>query len=173
MTRFREGARLRCNREAHSGAERANNEEGADRSERNKALVRRVADEAWNRGNLEVIEEIFAPDYREHILRPGQEPGIEGYKGRVSMMRAAFPDLVLDIDELIAEGDRIALRYTLRGRHDGELAGIPASGQRMSSDGMAFARLQEGRIVERWQVHDELALLQQIGAIPAPEAATG
>jgi steroid delta-isomerase-like uncharacterized protein len=141
-------------------------------SEQNKALVRRVVEEAWNRGNLEVVDEIFAPDYTEHNLRPGQEPGIEAYKGRVSMMRAAFPDLVCDVQDLIAEADRIALRYTLRGRHDGELAGIPASGQRMSSDGMVFARFQEGRIVERWQVHDDLALLQQIGALPAAEAAT-
>ena len=142
-------------------------------SEENKALVRRVVEEAWNRGNLEVIDEIFAPDYTEHILRPGQEAGIEGYKARVLTTRAAFPDLVCDVQDLIAEDDRIALRYTLRGRHDGELAGIPASGQRMSSDGMAFARFQNGRIVERWQVHDELALLQQIGAFPAAEAATG
>lgn len=142
-------------------------------SEQNKALVRRVVEEAWNRGNLEVIDEIFAPDYMEHILRPGQEPGIEGYKSRVSTMRAAFPDLVSEVKDLIAEDDRIALRYTLRGRHDGELAGIPASGQRMSSDGMVFARFQDGRIVERWQVHDDLTLLQQIGGLPAAEAATG
>ena len=142
-------------------------------SEQNKALVRRVVEEAWNRGNLEIIDEIFAPDYNEHILRPGQEPGIEGYKQRVLTTRAAFPDLVCDVQDLIAEDDRIALRYTLRGRHDGELAGIPASGQRMSSDGMVFARLRDGRIIERWQVHDDLGLLQQIGALPAADASTG
>jgi len=139
-------------------------------SEQNKALVRRVVEEAWNRGNLEVVDEIFAPDFTLHNLRPGQEPGIEGYKGRVSMMRAAFPDLVCDVQDLIAEADRIALRYTLRGRHEGELAGISASGQHMSSDGMVFARFQDGVIVEGWQVHDALALLQQIGAFPAAEA---
>jgi steroid delta-isomerase-like uncharacterized protein len=142
-------------------------------SEQNKALVRRVIEEAWNRGNLEVVDEIFAPDYTEHILRPGQEPGTEGYKGRVLTTRAAFPDLVCDVEDLIAEGDRIALRYTLRGRHDGELAGTPPSGRRMSSDGMVFARFQDGKIVERWQVHDDLGLLQQIGALPTPEASTG
>ena len=72
-----------------------------------------------------------------------------------------------DIRGLIAEDDRIALHYTLHGSHDGALGGIPASGQRMSSDGMVFARFQDGRIVERWQVHDDLGLLQQIGALPA------
>ena len=146
---------------------------GADMSEQNKALVRRVIEEAWNQGHLEVIDEIFAPDYTEHILRQGQEPGVEGYKGRVLATRAAFPDLVCDVQDLIAEGDRIALRYTLRGRHDGDLAGIPASGERMSSDGMVFARFQDGRIVERWQVHDDLALRQQIGAFPAAAADAG
>jgi steroid delta-isomerase-like uncharacterized protein len=142
-------------------------------SEEDKALVRRVIEEAWNRGNLEVVDEIFAPDYTEHILRPEQEPGAEGYKGRVLITRAAFPDLVCDVEDLIAEGDRIALRHTLRGRHDGELAGTPASGRHMSSDGMVFARFQDGRIVERWQVHDDLGLLQQIGALPTAEASTG
>jgi predicted ester cyclase len=119
------------------------------------------------------VDETFAADYKEHNPRPGQEPGIEGYKGGVSMMRAAFPDLVLDVGDVIAESDRIALRYSLRGRHDGELMGIPASGQRVSSDGMVFARFQDGRVVERWGVQDMLTLLQQIGAFPAAEAATG
>jgi predicted ester cyclase len=89
------------------------------------------------------------------------------------MMRAAFPDLVLDVQDIVAEDDGIALRYTLRGRHDGELMGIPASGERVSSDGMVFARFQDARAVERWGVQDMLTLLQQIGAFPAAEAATG
>lgn len=87
-------------------------------------------------------------------LRPAEEP-----EEKCRRPEPAGPD------------DRIALRYTLRGRHDGELAGIPASGQRMSSDGMVFARFQDGGIVERWQVHDDLTLLQQIGGLPAAEAA--
>lgn len=139
-------------------------------SEQNKALVRRIVDEVWNRGNLEVVDETFAADYTEHNPRPGQELGIEGYKGGVSMMRAAFRDLVLDVQDIVAEADRIALRYTLSGRHDGELMGIPASGERVSSDGMVFARVQDGRVAERWGVQDMLTLLQQIGAFPAAEA---
>ena len=130
-------------------------------SEENKALVRRIIDEAWNRGNLDVIDEAFAADYQEHNPRPGQETGIEGYKGGISMLRAAFPDLFLDLQDIIAEGDRVAVRYVLRGTHNGEMMGLPGSGQRVESDGMVFARFQDGRIVERWQVHDDLALLQQ------------
>ena len=139
-------------------------------SEENKALVRRIVDEAWNQGRLEVIDEAFAAAYQEHNPRPGQEPGIEGYKGGVLMMRTAFPDLFLDVHDVIAEDDRIALLYTLRGTHDGELMGIPASGQRVSSDGMVFARFEHGKVTERWGVQDMLTLLQQIGAFAAAGA---
>jgi steroid delta-isomerase-like uncharacterized protein len=140
-------------------------------SEENKALVLRIVDEAWNQGKLEVIGEAFAPDYQEHNPRPGQELGIEGYKAGVSMMRAAFPDLTLDVHDLIAEGDRIALLYTLRGTHGGDLMGIPASGQRVSSEGMVFARFRDGKVIERWGVQDMMTLLQQIGAFAAAGAA--
>ena len=142
-------------------------------SEQNKALVRRIIDEAWNRGDLAVIDEAFAPDYTEHNPRPGQETGIDGYKGGIRMLRAAFPDLHLELQELLAEGDRTAVRYTLHGTHEGELIGIPASGQRVASDGMVFAPFADGMVVERWGVQDMLTLLQQIGAFPAPATATG
>ena len=141
-------------------------------SEENKALVRRIIDEAWNQGKLAVVDEAFAADYQEHNPRPGQEPGIDGYKGGVVMMRAAFPDLSLDVHDIIAEGDRVAVLYTLHGTHDGELMGMPASGQRVSSEGMVFARFRDGKVIERWGVQDMLTLLQQIGAFAAA-AATG
>ena len=80
------------------------------------------------------------------------------------MLRAAFPDLVLDVHDIIAEGDRVAVHYTLHGTHKGELMGISASGQRVSSDGMVFAQIRDGRVIERWGVQDMLTLLQQIGA---------
>jgi predicted ester cyclase len=142
-------------------------------SEQNKALARRVIDEAWNRGELATIDEVFAPDYVEHNPRPGQEPGIDGYKGGILMLRAAFPDLRLEPYELIAEGDVTAIRYTLYGTHEGELMGLPAFDQRVASDGMVFARFANGRVVERWGVQDMLTLLHQIGAFrgQAPAAA--
>jgi steroid delta-isomerase-like uncharacterized protein len=139
-------------------------------SEENKALVRRIVDEAWNQGKLGVVDEAFAHDYREHNPRPGQEPGVDGYKGGIVMMRAAFPDLFLEVHDTIAEGDRVAVLSTLHGTHDGELMGIPASGQRVSSEGMVFARFRDGRVIERWGVQDMLTLLQQIGAFAAASA---
>jgi steroid delta-isomerase-like uncharacterized protein len=86
------------------------------------------------------------------------------------MMRAAFPDLSLDVHDIIAERDRVAILYTLHATHDGEMMGIPASGQRVSSEGMVFARLRDGKVTERWGVQDMLTLLQQIGAFPAAAA---
>ena len=141
-------------------------------SEENKALARRVVEEVWNQGDVGVVDETFAPDYREHNPRPGQDVGIDGYKGGVAMMRSAFPDLHLDLQDIVAEGDRVAIRYTLHGTHDGELIGLAPSGKRVSSDGMVSARVKDGRIVERWGVQDMVTLLQQIGAFPAPQAAT-
>jgi steroid delta-isomerase-like uncharacterized protein len=137
-------------------------------SEQHKAQVRRIIDEAWNRGDLAVVDETFAPDYTEHNPRPGQETGIEGYKGGITMLRSAFPDPSLELHEILAEGDRTAVRYTLHRTHEGELMGLPASGQRVASDGMVFARFENGKVAERWGVQDMLTLLQQIGAFPAP-----
>lgn len=117
-----------------------------------------------------MVDEAFAPDYREHNPRPGQEPGVDGYKGGIVMMRAAFPDLFLDVYDIIAEGDRVAVLYTLHGTHDGERMGIPASGQRVSSEGMVLARFRDARVIERWGVQDMLTLLQQIGAFAAASA---
>jgi steroid delta-isomerase-like uncharacterized protein len=139
---------------------------GGVMSDENKALALRIVEEVWNRGNLRVVDETFAPDYAEHNPRPGQEPGIDGYKGGVTMMRSAFPDLRLDVQDVLAERDRVALRYTLHGTHEGDLMGVPASGNRIQSDGMVFARFEDGRVAERWGVQDMLTLLQQIGAMP-------
>lgn len=144
---------------------------GPQMSEHRKALLCRVVDEAWNQGKLEVVDELFAPDYQEHNPGPEQEPGIAGYKGNILRARAAFPDLFLDVHEILAEDDRIAILFTLHGTHDGELMGIPASEHRVSNYGTAFARFQDGKVVERAGVQDMLTLLQQIGALPV--GATG
>jgi predicted ester cyclase len=89
------------------------------------------------------------------------------------MIRSAFPDLVLEVGDIVAEGDRVALRYTLRGTYDGDLMGLPPTGRRVSSDGIVIGRFEDGRVVERSGVQDMLTMLQQVGALPAPEAAIG
>jgi steroid delta-isomerase-like uncharacterized protein len=136
-------------------------------AEESRALVERVVEAVWNRGELAVVDALFAPDYREHNPRPGQPAGVEGYKRGVAALRAAFPDLHLALEDLVAAGDKVAFRYTMRGTHRGELMGLPPTGKSFAIGGMVFARIAGGKVVERAGNQDELGLLQQLGALPA------
>ncbi len=137
-------------------------------SEENKALIREVIEEVWNKGNLEAVDRYFAPDYVDHAPLPGQAPGPEGYRGAVAAVRDAFPDLRLTLEDILAEGDRVAFRYTMEGTHQGDFMGIPPTGKPFSVGGMIIARVAEGKAVERWANLDTLGLMQQLGAIPSP-----
>ena len=136
-------------------------------AEANRALVYRVVEEVWTRGHLAVVDETFAPDYHEHNPRFGLPPGPEGYKQGVAALRAAFPDLRLTLEDLVAAGDKVAFRYTMRGTHRGPLPGLPPTGRAFAITGMVLARIAAGRVVERAGNQDELGLLQQLGAFPA------
>ncbi len=137
-------------------------------AEENKAIVRRAIEEGWNQGNLAVFDETNAPEYVDHAAIPGQGPGAEGYKQAVQMTRAAFPDLHLTIDDMIAEGDRVVTRWTARGTHQGEYFGIPATGKPVEITGINIGRIVNGKVVENWQNSDQLGLMQQLSVIPAP-----
>jgi len=137
--------------------------------EENKAVVRRNIEEVWNRGNLSVIDEIVAENFVLHDpSQPDPIRGPEGYKQFVTMMRNAFPDLETIIDDLIAEGDTIAVRLTFRGTHTGELAGIPPTGKHVTFTGMSFKRFEGGKYVESFINADDLGLMQQLGVISLP-----
>jgi steroid delta-isomerase-like uncharacterized protein len=135
-------------------------------SAENKALIQRYFEEAWNRGNLSVLDEIVAADYVNHNpIAPGLPPGPEGLKPIFSGMRAAFPDLHYTIEELIADGDKVVTRWAFRGTHEGELMGIPATGKQVNITGTQIERIVDGRIVEHWRQSDDLGMLQQLGVI--------
>ncbi|NOZ72830.1 MAG: ester cyclase [Chloroflexi bacterium] len=134
----------------------------------NKALVRRLIEEAWNQGNLGVIDELVSPDYVLHIDAPGP-PGREGYKRDVLMHRTAFPDLRFTIEDMVAEGDKVALRATLYGTHKGEYIGIAPTGQAITLTAISIRRIEKGQIAEEWVELDMLGLLQQLGVAPLPE----
>ncbi len=140
-------------------------------AEGNKALIHEIIEEVWNKGDLEAVDRYFAPDYVDHSPLPGQAPGSEGYKQAVVAMREAFPDLRLTLEDILAEGDKVAFRYTMEGTHQGDFMGIPPTGKPFSVGGMIFARIAEGKAVERWANLDTLGLMQQLGAIPSPEQA--
>lgn len=137
-------------------------------AEANTALIHRLIEEVWNRGDLALVDEAFAPDYREHNPRPGLPAGVEGYKQGVAGLRAAFPDLRLTLEDLVAAGDKIAFRYTMRGTHHGPLIGLAPTGKPFAITGMVFARIVADKVVERAGNQDELALLQQLGDVPGP-----
>jgi steroid delta-isomerase-like uncharacterized protein len=129
-----------------------------------KALIQRFNEEVWNKGNLDVVYEIFAPDYARHDLRPGNPlPGPEGQKRIAADFRAAFPDLRSTIDLLIEEGDYVVSRWTAEGTHLGVWGGIAPTGKRARFCGVNIFRIQNGKVVELWNHRDDLGVMQQLG----------
>ncbi len=104
-------------------------------AEDNKALIRGVIEEIWNKGDLAAVDRYFAPDYVDHSPLPGQAPGSEGYKQAVVAMREAFPDLRLTLEDILAQGDKVAFRYTMGGTHRGDFMGMPPTGKAFSVGG--------------------------------------
>jgi steroid delta-isomerase-like uncharacterized protein len=137
-------------------------------TEENKALFRRAYEELLNGGNLDVAEELVAPDFFNHEAPPGQNSGPESMRGLTKMLRTAFPDLHFEIEELIAEGATLAGRLTMSGTHQGPLMGMPPTGRSMQQAHMHFVRFRDGLAVEQWAVRDDLAMMQQLGVITPP-----
>jgi steroid delta-isomerase-like uncharacterized protein len=137
-------------------------------TETNKAISRRVVEEIFNAGRLEVADELVTPDFISHDpSSPEPIIGPEGLKRQAEGYRTAFPEIRLTIEDEIAEGDRVVTRWTARGTHQAELFGFPATGKEATVTGMTIDRIVDGRIVESWTNWDTLGLLQQLGVVPA------
>jgi predicted ester cyclase len=139
-------------------------------TEENKVLVRRFVEEFWNGGNMTTVDELMAPDAEIH-MPTGEMVDLEGLKGFAVTFREAFPDWHSTFDELVAEGDTVAERWTGRGTHQGELQGIPPTGRRVEVPGSVFYRIVGGTIVEFRGQLDMLSLMQQLGTTPSPQQA--
>lgn len=143
--------------------------------EQNKATLRRFVEEVWNKGNLAVAAEIVSPGLVMYILPPGTPPGLEPFKRFFAQVRAAFPDVHITIEDLVAEGDRVAARLVMTGTHLGPYftdakAPLPPTGKRFTMKGIDIWRFDEnGKWIECWSTYDRLAQLQQLGAIPVAE----
>jgi steroid delta-isomerase-like uncharacterized protein len=136
--------------------------------EANKAISRRFVEEIFNAGRLEVADELVTPDFVGHDpASPEPIIGPEGMKRNIEGYRSAFPDVRLTIEDEIAEGDRVVLRWSARGTHEAELFGIPATGKQATVTGITIDRIVDGRIAESWNNWDTLGLLQQLGVVPA------
>ena len=138
-------------------------------SEQNKAIVRRVPEEITSQGKLELIDELFSPDIVDHTFTPelGLTPGREGIRQFISMLRAAFPDIDIKVQDAIAEGDKVVVRNSAQGTHQGEFMGIPPSGKHATWSEIHIARITDGKIVEHWANVDLLGMLQQLGVVPS------
>jgi steroid delta-isomerase-like uncharacterized protein len=115
----------------------------------NKVLVRRVYD-AFGSGSVDLLDEVVAEDFRDHDPMPGQAEGLAGLKQAVGLFRVAFPDGEMLVDDMVAEGDKIVSRVTLRGTQRGSFFGLPASGRIVSAEGIEIYRVHKGKIVEGW-----------------------
>jgi steroid delta-isomerase-like uncharacterized protein len=136
-------------------------------SEHNKAVLRRVFEEVWNKGNLSLVDELFAPNYEDHDpSTPDFGRGPESEKKRATLYRNAFPDLRLTIEDIIAEGDTVMARWSCRGTHKGDLGGIAPTGKQISISGVTVARLSNGKLAEAHVNWDALGLMQQLGVVP-------
>jgi len=141
-------------------------------SAENKALARRLVEEAFNAGRLEVVDELVASDFVEHDPSLTEEVrGPAGVKELITGYRAAFPDIRITIEDQIADGDYVVSRWSGTGTHQGELMGMPATGKQATVTGITIDRIADGRIAESWDNWDTLGLMQQLGAIPAPAMA--
>jgi steroid delta-isomerase-like uncharacterized protein len=140
-------------------------------SETSKALVRRLIDEAINKGNFKVVDEILSTDYVYREPTVGETRGRAGYQEVVTMYRNAFPDTKLTIEEQIAEGDKVVTRTSGTGTHRGELFGTAPTGKRVSGvPGIVVTRIANGKVVEENWVYDALGMLRQLGVVPATVA---
>jgi steroid delta-isomerase-like uncharacterized protein len=137
-------------------------------SAENKALARRLIDEAFNAGNLDVIDELLAEDYVGYdAALPEPQRGRAAAKEAIAGYRAAFPDVHLTVEDQVAGEDRVATRWSGRGTHQGDLMGMAATGKQATVTGITIDRIVNGRIVESWTNWDTLGMMQQLGAVPA------
>jgi steroid delta-isomerase-like uncharacterized protein len=137
-------------------------------SDRLKAAVREFYDRGWNRGDLSVIGELFAPEYRDHdaAAQTGKS-GLDAARRFIETFRAAVPDLHVEIEDQYVEGSTVTTRWTATGTHEGTLMGVPATHRRVEVSGISIDRFDEqGRFAEGWGNWDEIGLLRQIGALP-------
>ena len=136
-------------------------------TEDNKALIRSALEEEWNQGNFAHVDELNTSDFVYHtdsMTFQGREP----FKQYLSMLITAFPDLHVSIEDVIGEGDRVVVRCTLHGTHQGEMMGMAPTGKQVAVTGIAIILIANGKLVEEWANTDTLGMMQQLGVIPAP-----
>jgi steroid delta-isomerase-like uncharacterized protein len=135
--------------------------------EENKAIVRRFVDEVWGRGNVDAMEDLFTVDSVLHDPN-GDVRGPAAFKAYNERYLNAFPDLRYEVEDVVAEGDRVAFRARMRGTHQGTFMGFEPTGRSFDAEGIIVARIEDGKIAERWASYDALGMMRQLGVLPDP-----
>lgn len=142
-------------------------------TEENKEIVRRYYEEAFEEGQTELLEELVADDVVNHnplsdeTLTTEEAEGFEGFRHHVMAAKEGFPDATIRIDDLLAEDDKVMIRFTFEGTHEGRFGGIEPTGNRVSQSNLGLFRISDGKIAERWVESDTMEMLQQLGVLPA------
>lgn len=139
-------------------------------TEKNKAISRKWREEL-EKNNWDALDEFIAPDVVMHFAGNPEPLDREGMKQMLGMFYTAFPDLHTTFEDQIAEGDKVTLRLTFRGTHQGEFQGIPPTGKAIAIEAIVVDRMVDGKMVEHWSNMDNLGLMQQLGAIPTQASA--
>jgi steroid delta-isomerase-like uncharacterized protein len=140
-------------------------------SEENKTKVRRLLEEGFGRGKVDVVDEVLHSDFvcYDPNSEAGEIRGADTIKGEIEYFRTAAPDLTYTVEDQVAEGDKVVSRYRVSGTHQGEFFGVPGTGNRVEFTGIQIDRFDEsGKMVEEWPEYDLLGAMRQIGAIPEP-----
>ncbi len=141
--------------------------------EENEAIIRRWLEEGWTNGNLSVADELIDPDFIAHVAGGQAVPsGPDGVRQIVTAWRTGFPDGRMVIDDLIGVADKVVIRMTWRGTHQGDFYGIAPTNRQVSVTSIGIDRVVNGKIVEGWGEVDMLGMYQQLGVIAAPGSAT-
>jgi len=131
-----------------------------------KQLVRDSIETVWGQRSIDEIDRFLAPDFVDHSAPPDAAAGPAGFADGVRRILAAFPDAHNTIDEIVAEGDCVVVRWTMTGTHTGDGLGFPATGRAIRLAGVTMSRVAHGRIAEHWSYRDDLTMLRQLGLMP-------
>lgn len=134
-------------------------------AEENKVLIRRAYEELWNKRNTDMVDELVAEDFLNHAAPPDRRRGRQSLKDVVRMFESAFPDFRYEVEDVISEGEKVAVRDVFTGTHQGDFMGIPATGSRVKMEAIHIYRFSEGRLAEHWVARDDLGMMRQLGAV--------
>ena len=133
-----------------------------------QSILHRIFDEAFNQGNLAIVDELVAPDGISHHLSWGMPPNRMGLKQLIVMFRTAFPDLHCTVEDEIIQGDKVAAHWTMRGTHKGPFLGNPPTSKSITVQGLIYTRIENSQVIEIWIMVDQMGVLQQLGLVPPP-----